>query len=175
MSQALSLEVATRPPILSAQYLVFNSGDELFALGILCVREIIEYGHVTPVPKMPATLRGVVNLRGAVVPVMDLAARFGKPASTVGRRTCIVIVEVDTEDEPFVIGLIVDAVSAVQEIAAADIEPQPSFGLKIDADFVAGVAKVRGRFVIVLDIHEVVAVHQLGRLVADADPRGAPA
>ena len=150
----------------TAQYLTFTLGDEVYAVGILSIKEIIEYGGITAVPMMSSTIRGVINLRGAVVPVMDLAARFGRPAQPVGRRTCIVIVEMELEGRRQVIGIVVDAVNAVQEIAAADIEPAPTFGLKIASEFVAGIGKVAGRFVIVLDVQQVLALDELGELPA---------
>ncbi|MFL6697757.1 MAG: chemotaxis protein CheW [Vitreoscilla sp.] len=152
----------------TAQYLTFTLGDEVYAVGILSIKEIIEYGGITAVPMMSSTIRGVINLRGAVVPVMDLAARFGRAANPVGRRTCIVIVEMELDGRRQVIGIVVDAVNAVQDIAAADIEPAPTFGLKIASEFVAGIGKVAGRFVIVLNVQQVLALDELGALPAPA-------
>jgi purine-binding chemotaxis protein CheW len=140
------------------QYLTFMLGGEAFAIGILGIKEIIEYGHLTEVPMMPACVRGVINLRGAVVPVMDLQARFGRPASEVTKRTCIVIVELGDAAESQVIGVVVDAVNEVLDLPAADIEPPPSFGAAIRSDFVSGMAKVRGKFVIVLDVTTVLSI-----------------
>ncbi len=155
------------------QYLTFNLGSEMFAVGILNVKEIIEYGNLTEIPMMPSFIRGVINLRGAVVPVVDLAARFtsGK-ASEVQRRTCIVIVEVTQEDAKHDIGIMVDAVSEVLEIGVKDIEPPPSFGAKIRADFIAGMGKVSGKFVIILQIDRVLSVDEMAVLanVAAANP-----
>jgi len=105
------------------QYLTFMLGGEMFAIGILHVKEIIGYGGLTEVPMMPECIRGVINLRGAVVPVMDLLARFGKPAAVITKRSCIVIVEVEANGERQDMGVVVDAVSAVLEIPAPDIEP----------------------------------------------------
>jgi purine-binding chemotaxis protein CheW len=143
------------------QYLTFTLGGEMFAVGILNVKEIIEYGSLTEIPMMPSFIRGVINLRGAVVPVIDLAARFGGKASEVQRRTCIVIVEVTQEDAKHDIGIMVDAVSEVLEISTKDIEPPPSFGAKIRADFIAGMGKVAGRFVIILAIQKVLSVDEM--------------
>ncbi|MDI6746136.1 MAG: chemotaxis protein CheW [Rhodocyclaceae bacterium] len=147
------------------QYLTFTLGSEMFAVGILNVKEIIEYGNLTEIPMMPAFIRGVINLRGAVVPVVDLAARFtsGK-VSEVQRRTCIVIVEVTQEDAKHDIGIMVDAVSEVLEIQANEIEPPPSFGAKIRADFIAGMGKVAGKFVIILQIDRVLSVNEMAML-----------
>jgi purine-binding chemotaxis protein CheW len=135
-------------------------GGEVFALGILQVKEIIEYRGLTEVPTMPACVRGVINLRGAVVPVIDLLARFGRPSSALTKRSCIVIVEVDVADEHQVIGVVVDAVNEVLEIAPADIEPAPAFGARIRSEFIRGMGKVRERFVILLDANQVLAIDE---------------
>ncbi|KTT15486.1 chemotaxis protein CheW [Pseudacidovorax intermedius] len=158
--------VATAEP---SQYLTFQLAGEMFAIGILAIREIIEYGELTTVPMMPPSVRGVINLRGAVVPVIDLQARFGRESTPVGKRTCIVIVEVEAEDgERQVLGIVVDAVSEVLDIAAADIEPAPAFGARIRADFIQGMGKVRGRFVILLDLAHVLAGDELAALAEHA-------
>jgi purine-binding chemotaxis protein CheW len=153
-----------------AQYLTFMLGGEMFAIGILSVKEIIEYGGLTEVPMMPPCVRGVINLRGAVVPVMDLSARFGKDATAVTRRTCVVIVEIGIDGasgaDHQVIGVMVDAVNAVLEIAAADIEPAPAFGARIRTDFIQGMGKVNGKFVILLNVDNVLSLDELGA-VAD--------
>ncbi len=146
------------------QYLTFMLAGEIYAIGILSIKEIIEYGGLTTVPMMPGAIRGVINLRGAVVPVMDLATRFGKPSSDVTKRTCIVIVELVHDGEQHVIGVVVDSVNAVQEIAPGDIEPAPSFGMKIAPDLIAGMGKVQGKFVILLNIQQVLSVTQLANL-----------
>jgi purine-binding chemotaxis protein CheW len=152
------------------QYLTFTLGGEMFAVGILNVKEIIEYGHLTEIPMMPGFIRGVINLRGAVVPVIDLAARFGGQASEVQRRTCIVIVEVVQDDARHDIGIMVDAVSEVLEIQAGDIEPPPSFGAKIRADFIAGMGKVSGKFVIILEIQKVLSVDEMAMVASVGQP-----
>ena len=148
------------------QYLTFMLGGEVFAIGILAIKEIIEYGGLTPVPMMPSIIRGVINLRGAVVPVMDLAARFGRAGAEVGKRTCIVIVELRVNDEQQVIGVIVDSVNAVQDIAPGDIEPAPGFGMRVAPQFIAGMGKVGGKFVILLDIEQVLSMNDLEQLQA---------
>lgn len=154
------------------QYLTFMLGGETYALGILSIKEIIEYGNLTEVPRMPDFIRGVINLRGAVVPVVDLSARFGKPASQVTRRSCIVIVEVagtqDAGNDTQVVGVMVDAVNAVLEIPAGEIEPPPTFGAKIRADFMRGMGKVAGKFVIILDANHVLSVDEMASLAGVA-------
>ena len=149
-----------------SQYLTFSLGDEMFAVGILNVKEIIEYGHLTEIPMMPAFIRGVINLRGSVVPVIDLAARFGSRTTAVSRRTCIVIVEVSEGDQLHDIGILVDAVSEVLDIPAGEIEPPPSFGAKIRADFIFGMGKVGGKLVIILNIDKVLSVEEIAILTA---------
>ena len=159
------------------QYLTFTLDREMFAVGILNVKEIIEYGNLTEIPMMPAFIRGVINLRGAVVPVVDLAARFGGKISDVQRRTCIVIVEITQDDAKHDIGIMVDAVSEVLEIGVKDIEPPPSFGAKIRADFIAGMGKVNQKFVIILEIQRVLSVDEMAMLanVSQANPEAVAA
>lgn len=147
------------------QYLTFMLGGEVFAIGILGIKEIIEYAGLTEVPMMPGCIRGVINLRGAVVPVMDLSSRFGKPASAVTKRTCIVIVEIANEDqENQVMGIVVDAVNAVLEIPSSEIEPAPAFGARIRTDFIEGMGKVNGKFVILLNVNRVLSVEEIGAM-----------
>jgi purine-binding chemotaxis protein CheW len=146
------------------QYLTFRLGEETFALGILAVKEIIEYGGLTTVPMMPACVRGVINLRGHVVPIVDLALRFGRPAIAPGRRTCIVIVEVETDSEFHDIGVIVDAVNHVLEIPPEEIEPAPAFGAKLRSDFIAGIGKVEGQFVVILNGDHVLSIEEIAHI-----------
>lgn len=150
----------------SQQYLTFSLGGEMFAVGILNVKEIIEYGHLTEIPMMPGFIRGVINLRGSVVPVIDLSARFGGKTTEVSRRTCIVIVEVADDDTRHDIGIMVDAVSEVLDIPASEIEPPPSFGAKIRADFIFGMGKIAGKFVIILNIGKVLSVDEIAMLTS---------
>ncbi len=152
----------------NAQYLTFVLGGEMFAVGILHVKEIIEYGNLTEIPMMPPFIRGVINLRGAVVPVIDLAARFDGQRSQVGKRTCIIIVEVEDKDSAHDIGIMVDAVSEVLEIPGCEIEPPPAFGARIRADFIHGMGKVAGKFVILLDINRVLSVDEIATLATVA-------
>lgn len=147
------------------QYLTFTSAGDMFAIGILAIKEIIEYGNLTSVPMMPDFVRGVINVRGAVVPVIDLAARFGRSRSEATRRSCIVIIEArTTQGEQQDIGVMVDAVSAVMEIPASEIEPPPSFGARIRVDFISGMAKLNNKFVIVLNVDRVLSVEEMAML-----------
>jgi len=148
------------------QYLTFLLGGEMFSLSIVCVKEIIWYSNLTEVPMMPECIRGVINLRGAVVPVMDLSVRFGKPSTPVSKNTCIVIVEVSmsAQGESQNMGIVVDAVQAVLEIPAADIEPAPTFGTKIRSDFIEGIAKLNGKFVILLNVNQVMSGEEISAM-----------
>ena len=133
-------------------------------MDIRTVREIIQYGPMTTVPLMPDFVRGVINLRGAVVPVIDLQARFGRPAAKVGKKTCIVIFDAMREGERVELGLMVDAVSEVIEIAPAQIEPPPNFGTSVRRDFIRGMGKVASRFVIILEPDKAFDVDDMARL-----------
>ncbi len=147
------------------QYLTFLLSGEMFAIAILNIKEIIEYGSLTEVPMMPGFIRGVINLRGSVVPVVDLSARFGRNKTEVSRRTCIVIIEVQGSDESKQdIGVMVDSVSEVLEIPRSEIEPPPAFGAKIRVDFIHGMGKVDGKFVIILNASKVLSVDELSML-----------
>lgn len=179
--QAKASLPATRPPegalvttaaSSSAQYLTFSLGGEMFAVGILNVKEIIEYGHLTEVPMMPVFIRGVINLRGAVVPVVDLAARFGRPPTGVTRRTCIVILEITDQESSSDIGILVDSVSEVLEIPSTEIEAPPAFGARIRTDFIAGMGKVAGKFVILLNMGNILSVEEINAWSDASDLRG---
>jgi len=147
------------------QYLAFTLGGETFAMDIRFIREVIQYGGITEVPLMPPFIRGVINLRGSVVPVIDLFVRFGRPACAVAHRTCTVILELTQGDGTAELGVMVDNVSEVLSIAASEVEPAPAFGSDIRAEFIAGVAKVGERFVILLDVNHVLSVDELAALV----------
>ena len=164
--------IAVRSAETPSQYLTFQLAGEMFAVGILNVKEIIEYGHLTEIPMMPAFIRGVINLRGSVVPVIDLSARFGGKSTEVSRRTCIVIVEVTDEDTRHDIGIMVDAVSEVLDIPGSEIEPPPAFGAKIRADFIFGMGKVAGKFVIILNINKVLSVEEIAQITSTPAPAG---
>lgn len=155
------------------QYLTFVLKRGLFAVSILRIKEIIEYGQFTVVPMMPGFVRGVINLRGAVVPVMDLLARFGQEPSPMTKRTCIVIIEIEMAGVMQDIGVLVDAVNGVDDIAAGDIEPAPRFGSSIRAEFISGMGKVNNGFVVILDLNCLFSEEEL-HLVEQACATGAP-
>ncbi|WP_420428000.1 chemotaxis protein CheW [Algiphilus sp.] len=146
------------------QYLTFRLHDELYGIDILRVREIIEYGKVTPVPRMPDCVRGIINLRGSVVPVLDLGKRFTKVATEVTPKTCIVIAEIEEDGGIVEIGVIVDAVNEVSDIDDDDTEAPPSFGGRIRQDFIQKIGKLEDHFVIVLNVDKVLDIDELSAL-----------
>jgi purine-binding chemotaxis protein CheW len=115
---------------------------------------------------MPDFIRGVINLRGAVVPVIDLSVRFNRPPTDAGKRTCVVILEIQHEGDLLVLGAMVDNVSEVLEIAGSDIEPAPAFGSSLRSEFISGVGKVGGKFVILLDVNHVLSIDEMAALSA---------
>ena len=165
-AKTIAAKAGTASAVEEKQYLTFMLGGEMFSLSILCIKEIIWYANLTEVPMMPACIRGVINLRGAVVPVLDLSNRFGKPSTPVVKSTCIVIVEVPaaTEGETQNMGVVVDSVQAVLEIPTSEIEPAPSFGAKIRSEFIEGIAKVNGKFVILLNVNRVLSAEEIGQM-----------
>lgn len=148
------------------QYLAFSLRGEMYAIPLLGVREIIEHGGVTPIPTMPEFIRGVINLRGRVVPVMDLSARFGEEPTVIGERTCIVIIEQNMDGRDQDMGVVVDSVNAVVDIAAPDIEPPPNFGAKIRVDFIHGMWKYDTRFVIILNLVKVLSIEEITQIAS---------
>lgn len=151
------------------QYLTFVLDTEMFAVGIQQVREIIEYESVTTVPMMPAFVRGVINLRGSVVPVIDLSVRFGRQESGINKRTCIVVMEVANDGIQQELGVIVDSVSEVIDIALSDIEPPPAFGSKIRSDFISGMGKIRESFVVLLEMAKVLSIEEMVMLAETSE------
>lgn len=172
MASALSLidgpavDHSHGPP--ARQHLCLAVAGETYAVPIDAVREILEMGRLTPLPLTPDFVTGVMNLRGAVVPVIDLQARFFETVTVVGRRSAIVIVEVATheQDGPLVVGALVDGVTEVLEIVADDIDEPPALGTRIPKEFLAGMAKVRELLIPVLDLERLLSRETLSRLIA---------
>ena len=152
----------------ASQYLTFFLQDEMFGLNIRPIKEICEYGKITPVPMVPSYVRGVINLRGNVVPVIDLPVRFGRESSPVNKRSCIVIVEIDSDSDGgggvMEIGVVIDSVSEVIDIPASDIGAPPSFGAKVRTDFISGMGKVGEEFVVLLNADKVLSADELSQL-----------
>lgn len=147
------------------QYLTFRIGNENYGLELSQTREIIEYSGITEVPLMPSFLRGVINLRGDVVPVIDLAVRLGRKPIEVQKRTCIIVVELQNNEQNHVLGLLADSVSEVIEMNDENIEDAPSFGANIRADFIQGIAKRDDEFVVLLDANNALSIRELAHLV----------
>ena len=135
-----------------SQYLGFHIAGEEYAIGILRVREILEYDVVTRVPTTPRSIRGVINLRGSVVPVVDLAVKLGLSESVVTKRSCVVVVEMVLEGERTVMGLLADAVTQVFDLPATEIQPPPPFGTRIRVECLLGMGRAGKKFVLLLDI-----------------------
>jgi purine-binding chemotaxis protein CheW len=147
------------------QYLTFRIGHEHYGLELSQTREIIEYSGITEVPLMPNFLRGVINLRGEVVPVIDLAVRLGRKPIEVQKRTCIIVVELNNNEQNHVLGLLADAVSEVIEMDEDNIEDAPSFGANIRAEFIQGIAKREDQFIVLLDANNTLSIRELAHLV----------
>lgn len=145
------------------KYLTFVLGTEHYGLPILKVQEIIGILDITPVPRMPSHVRGVINLRGKVIPVIDLRLRFGIEASADSKRTCIVVVQIrpSGSGDTVTMGMVVDVVSEVQDIPSDQIEPAPAFGTTVDTAYILGVGKLGKRVVILLDIDRVLTATEL--------------
>jgi len=162
--------MTTKDEAAMAQYLSFQVAGESYAVGVLQAREIIEYSTLTRVPHAPAAVRGVINLRGSVVPVVDLAVKFGLPASEIGRRTCVVIVECTIEGEAMVMGVMADAVNQVLDLGPTDIEPAPSFGTRVRTEYLKGMGKLEQGFVLLLDMDKLLSGQEaaVGQVTATA-------
>jgi len=160
------------------EYLAFSIAGETYAVGILQVKEILSFETITKVPSTPRSVRGVMNLRGSVVPVVDLAIKFGLPESCPTKRSCVVIVETTLDGEICVMGVMADAVSQVIELRPEDIEPPPPFGTKVRIDYLIGMGKAERKFILLLDIDKVLSAEELmvaSRLVeedAEESPEG---
>lgn len=145
----------------ASQFLTFILSGEEFAVPIMQVKEILEYRELSQVPMVPDFIAGAINLRGSVVPVINLAIKFGMEPSGITRRTCVVIIESELEGEMVVMGILVDKVLQVLDIPDRNIEPAPSLGTQIRTDFIRGMGKLDERFVIILAITHVLSVEEV--------------
>jgi len=150
------------------KYLTFRIDETSYGVEITRIKEIIEYGGITRIPMTPPSIRGVLNLRGNVVPIVDLAERLECSSGEVSRRTCVIITEVEDEGDVMDIGFVVDAVEQVVGIHEDHIEATPSFGTKVKSEYISGMGNINNKFVILLDMDTVFSVTELATLVEDA-------
>jgi len=150
----------------TTQFLTFKLEDELFALDIGKVREVLDFTTITKVPQTPEYMRGVINLRGSVVPVVDMRLKFGMTGTEKTVNTCIIIVEVELDGEKVVMGAMADAVQEVLDLEPDQVEPPPRIGAKLNTDFIRGMGKHGEDFIIILDIDNVFSVDELARVGA---------
>jgi len=144
-----------------AQYLTFTLDDEVFAVNIAKVREVLDFTKITKVPKTPDYLRGVINLRGSVVPVADMRLKFGLPKAEKTVNTCIVIMEMSLDGDNTVLGALVDSVQEVLDLEPGQIEPAPRIGTRLKTEFIKGMGKREDQFIIILDIDKVFSAEEL--------------
>jgi purine-binding chemotaxis protein CheW len=150
----------------TTQYLTYKLGEEVFALDIAKVREVLDFTTVTKVPRTPGFMRGVINLRGSVVPVVDLRLKFGMSRTEKTVNTCVIIVEVTVDGETTVLGALADSVQEVMDLGPNHIEPAPRIGTKLNTEFIRGMGKQDERFIIILDIDKVFSVDELDLIQA---------
>ncbi len=143
------------------KYLTFSMAKEEYGISILKIKEIIGMMPITSVPRTPAFVKGVINLRGKVIPVVDLRLRFGLPSTDYTERTCIIVVEIQGPTGTIIIGIVVDSVSEVLNIKGNDIEDTPTFGTRLNTDYILGMAKMQGGVKILLDIDRVLTTEEL--------------
>lgn len=155
------MDTAIKETVEQQQYLTFLLASEEYAISILKVKEIIEYDTVTTVPKTPKWVRGVINLRGSVVPVVDLAAKFGLEQKPVTKTTCIIIVETQYESHNITIGVVADSVSQVIDLTPQDVQPVPEFGTRVKVDYLLGMTQLGKKFALLLDVDKVLSGDEL--------------
>jgi purine-binding chemotaxis protein CheW len=171
MTTALPERVLSGTQKLAGKYLTFVLGNESYAIPGLKVRKIIRLTSITTVPQMPAHIRGVINLRGKIIPVMDLRLRFGFTAAATAEQNCIVVVQVkNLAGLATAMGLVVDAVEEVAQFAASDIEETPDFGAQVDTGYILGMAKIKGAVKALLDIDKVIGGDTVARLATTLVP-----
>lgn len=163
-TSTLAPEAAAKADPRAGKYLVFHLGEEEFGIQVQKVREIMGVQEITQVPQTPAHVKGVINLRGKVIPVVDLRLKFTMPELEYTHRTCIIVVQVAGPRGTVLMGIVVDGVAEVLQVAGADVEDTPSFGKEVDVPYVMGLAKQKGRVKILLDIDQVMTARELARL-----------
>ncbi|MFP4452938.1 MAG: chemotaxis protein CheW [Desulfobacterales bacterium] len=153
---------------LAGKYLTFLLGEESYGIEILKVQEIIGMQTITRIPRTPEYVKGVINLRGKVIPVIDLRLRFGMETAEVSRKTCIIVVQISKAETSVTMGIVVDEVSEVLEISAEEIEPPPGFGTSVETSFVLGMAKIENSVKILLDIDKIMTEGEMEALAKQA-------
>ena len=161
LTTATASSTALKPDERAGKYLTFMIGKEEFGVGVLKVREIMGIQDITAVPQTPPYLKGVINLRGKVIPVIDLRLKFGLPSIDYTQRTCIIVVQVKSGSTSLLMGIVVDEVSEVLTMAASDIEDTPDFGANVETGYILGMAKIKGKVKILLDINEVLTSQEI--------------
>jgi purine-binding chemotaxis protein CheW len=164
MQTAVIEPAAAKSDSRAGKYLTFGLGREEFAIQVMRVREIMGVQEITAVPQMPQYVKGVINLRGKVIPVVDLRLKFGMSAQEYTQRTCIIVVQIDHEDTKLLTGVVVDEVSEVLTLQSADIEDTPDFGRGVATPYLLGMAKVKGKVKILLDINKVMSDQEMQSL-----------
>ena len=160
----IPLADSVQTDVRAGKYLVFHLDKEEFAIQVQKVREIMGVQDITQVPQTPIHVKGVINLRGKVIPVVDLRLKFGMEAAEYTHRTCIVVVQVTGPRDAILMGVVVDGVAEVLQVAASDVEDTPSFGQEVAIPYVMGLAKLKGKVKILLDIDQVMTARELARL-----------
>ena len=161
LSNQVSNKEKNQLPLSTVQYLTFFTASEEYAISIVKVSEIVEYEAVTTVPNTPVWIRGVTNLRGRVVPVVDLAVKFGLPASEISKFSCIIITEAMFQGENLTMGVLADSVSQVIELSADEIEATPPFGTRVKTEYLLGMGALGKKFCLILDIDKVLSADEL--------------
>ena len=159
----------------TTQFLTFTLAEDVFAINVTMAKEVLDVCNVTRVPQTPAYMLGVINLRGSVVPVIDMRLKFGMAAAEMTRDTCIVVVEVDVDGDSVVVGALADSVREVLDLAPSQIEPPPRIGTRLNTEFIKGMGNLDGRFVIILDINRVFSAEELSLVQGLSDRPGGEA
>ncbi len=164
MATATNEQTQTNVEHLAGKYLTFALANEEYGLAILKVQEIIKMMEITKVPKMPVFVRGVINLRGKVIPVMELRTKFELETVEATEKTCVIVVQIAARDKRLTVGIIVDEVSEVLDVAGDQIEPAPEFGAAVDTAFILGMAKIEDRVIMLLDVDKILGAQELASL-----------
>ena len=150
------------------QYLTFSLSDELYALEVSKVKEVLEYQPITRVPKTPEYMRGVINVRGGIVPIVDLRLKFNLPTRERTVDTCIIVLEISLNSETITVGTIADNVHEVIQLQPEDIEPTPRIGTRLDTDFIEGIGKSNDRFLVILNIDKILTAEEISSMADQA-------